>query len=100
MKKSFLILLIFMMFNCDAEDIADIGSQLTKNERYQVGLSAVCSDTSSKTWYCISKAEYDRLAALSRSCDIITITSSSDNKYTGIITSDNSFRKSESPCFN
>jgi len=89
-----------MMFNCDSESIASIGNELTKNENYQVGLSAVCSDISTKTWYCISRTEYNRLTALSRSCEIITITSSSGNNYAGIIASDYSFRKSESPCSN
>ena len=69
MKNLFLILLVFMMFNCTAEDIASIGSELTKDEKYQVGLSTVCSDNSTKIWYCISRTEYDRLTALSRSCD-------------------------------
>lgn len=100
MKKLLLILLVFMMFNCTAENIASIGSELTKNEKYQVSLSTVCSDNSTKTWYCISRTEYDRLAALSRTCEMITITSSGGNNYTGIIASDFSFRKSESPCSN
>ena len=86
------------MFNCDAESIADIGNELTKNENYQVGLSEGCSDNNTKTWYCISKNEYNRLTALSRSCDIITITSTSGNNYNGIIASDYSFRKSELSC--
>lgn len=97
MRKLLFVFPLFIL-GCDAENIADIGNQLTKDEKYQVGLSTVCSDNATKTWYCISRTEYDRLLQLERSCDVITITSSSDNNYAGIISSDYSFRKSENAC--
>ncbi|WP_242121680.1 hypothetical protein [Aestuariivivens sediminicola] len=98
--KKLLLLLVFIMFNCDAEDVADLAHELTKNEKYQIGLSLACSENSTKTWYCISKTEFDRLKALTRSCESITITSSGGNNYSGIIAGNSSFRKSESPCSN
>ena len=97
MKNPLLILLVFIMFSCDAESIASIGQELTRDRTYQVGLCTLCDDYGNITWYCVSETEYNTLKGLPKSCEIISITSSSGSMYSGIINSD-SFRLDESPC--
>ena len=97
MKTPLLILLVFIMFSCDAESIASIGQELTRNRTYQVGLCTLCDDYGNITWYCVSETEYNNLKGLPKSCEVISITSLSGTMHSGIINS-NSFRFVESPC--
>lgn len=85
MKRPIILLLVLIMTSCDAEGIASLGQDLTEQKKYKVGLSTLCNNNSSVIWYCINKTEYNRLLALSESCDVISITSSSGNKYSGIL---------------
>ena len=101
MKKLLLILIVFILLSCSADSIASLANELVidSNRNYQVGLCTLCDDYSNITWYCLSKTEYNRLKALPKSCEIVTITASSGNKYSGVINS-NSFKHSESSCYN
>lgn len=89
MKRPIILLLVLIMTSCDAEDISAFAKDLTEQKRYKVGLSTLCNNNSSVIWYCINKTEYNRLLALPASCDIISITSSSGNKYSGILNNNN-----------
>ena len=99
MKNPLLILLVFIMFGCDAESIASIGQELTRNRTHQVGLCTLCDDYGNITWYCVSETEYNKLKGLPKTCEVISITSLNGNEHSGIINSD-SFRFIESPCIN
>lgn len=101
MKKSLLTLFVFIILSCDADSISSLANELIidSNRNYQVGLCALCDDYSNINWYCLSKTEYNRLKELPKSCEVVTITSSSGNKYSGIINS-NSLKYTESSCYN
>jgi len=85
MKKRIISLLVLIMISCDAEDIVALAEDLTEQKKYKVGLSILCDNNSSVIWYCINKTEYSRLLALPTSCDVISITSSNGNEYTGVL---------------
>lgn len=85
MKKTIILLLVLIMISCEAEDIVALAKDLTEQKKYKVGLSSICNNNSSMIWYCINKTEYSRLLALPESCNVISITSSSGNIYTGVL---------------
>lgn len=97
MKNPLLILFAFIMFSCDAESIASIGQELTRDRTYQVGLCTLCDDYGNITWYCVSQSEYNKLKGLPKSCEVTSITSISGSMHSGIINTE-SFRLAESPC--
>ncbi len=96
MKKLLLLLLVVLMVNWSPEEIKSLAEALTKD--YQVGLREFCSDETSRTWYCVSINEYNRLKELPQSCETISITTISGTLIEGVISND-SFRHSTHNCF-
>lgn len=99
MKNTLLVLLVFIMFGCDAETLGTLGRELTRDKNYQVGLCPLCDNNSGIIWYCISESDFNYLKGLPKSCDVISITSLTGNKYSGVLNS-NGLVRNESPCKN
>ncbi len=95
MKKPLLLLFVFILFNCTAEDITKIARDLTLEKNHKIGLVTLCNSSANLNWICVSKSDFDKLKVLPKSCEVVTITSSSGNNYSGII---NSFSNDEKPC--
>lgn len=95
MKNTLLILLVFIMFGCDKQDITDTLIDATRVKNYKIVLVDICDSSINSNSVCVSKSEYDKYIVLSKSCDIVTITSLNGNKYSGIISS---FNSNDTPC--